>query len=251
MSRLRRLTRSWGSASAPLRPPGCARRRPRSRRGGDHRVEVELGDLRQLLAEHRESVEEVDERGRVGGRGPRKPPTRRPALPPSDQLLRVDVRERCDAEVRLADQLGEHAAGPEGHERSEDRILDDSCEQLRAAADHGLDDHGAADPLHGGRTSASSREIERHAARLRLVRAGLGRLHDDGEPELGGRCGAASSRSRPRARGRAGSRRSRVARAPRPASSQPSSPRASAPSRPVRAGEVDAVELRHRARPAA
>ena len=50
------------------------------------------------------------------------------------ELLRVDVGERRDPERGVADQLGEHAAGPEGDERAEDRILHDPGEQLGAAA---------------------------------------------------------------------------------------------------------------------
>ena len=65
-------------------------------------------------------MKELDQRTGVRAGAPRKPATRRPALP-CGELLRVDVRERRDPEVSVADQLGEDATGTEGDERAEDR----------------------------------------------------------------------------------------------------------------------------------
>ena len=69
----------------------------------------------------------------VGRRGAAEAGDEPAGLARADELLGVDVGERREPELRLADQLGEHAAGPEGDERAEDRILDDAGEQLGAA----------------------------------------------------------------------------------------------------------------------
>ena len=150
------------------------------------------------------------------GGAPRNPATSLPALPERDELVRVDVRERREPEVGVADQLGHHSAGPEGDERAEDRVLRDAREQLDAALDLRLHDHGAADALGRGADGLGVGEVERDAARLRLVRAGQGGLDDDGEAELG--CGAWPPRpASPRgARRRAGGRRRGAAGASRP-----------------------------------
>ena len=55
-------------------------------------------------------------------------------MPDVDELVRVDVRQRREPEVGVADQLGEHAARAEGDERAEDRVLRDAGEELDAAA---------------------------------------------------------------------------------------------------------------------
>jgi hypothetical protein len=41
-------------------------------------------------------------------------------------------------DLGFTDQLGEHAAGPECHERTEHGVLHDACQELREAADHRL-----------------------------------------------------------------------------------------------------------------
>ena len=99
---------------------------------------------------------------------PRKPATSLPGLAGQDELLGVVERERRDPELRLADQLGEDAAGAERDERAEDRILDDAGEQLGAAANHRLDEHRRADPL-GGR--AHRILVRRGRARCRRSRS--------------------------------------------------------------------------------
>ena len=63
---------------------------------------------------------------RVGGRLAPVPAHERACLALEHELSRVDVRERRDAEARLADQLREHAAGAEGDERAEDLVLHDA-----------------------------------------------------------------------------------------------------------------------------
>jgi hypothetical protein len=64
------------------------------------------------------------------GRGAAEAGDEASRLAAGDELLGVDVGERRDPEGRIADQLREDAAGAEGDERAEDRVLDDSCQQL-------------------------------------------------------------------------------------------------------------------------
>ena len=118
------------------------------------------------------------------GGAPRKPGDEPARLARVDELVRVDVGERRQAELRRADQLGEHAAGAERDERAEHRVLDGAGEQLRAAAHHRLDEQRCADPLCGRAHLRLVGEIERDPAGLRLVRAGGRALHDDREAQL-------------------------------------------------------------------
>ena len=76
------------------------------------------------------------------------------------ELVGVEVGQRREPEAGVADQLGECPTRPEGHERSEERILDDAGEQLGTAHEIRLDDDRAAHRLdciahlarhHGGR----------------------------------------------------------------------------------------------------
>ena len=102
-----------------------------------------------------------------------------------DERRGVDVRERGEPEAGLVDQLREHAARAEGDERAEDRVLDDPGEQLDAARDHRLHEHRPADARGGGANGVLVGQVERDAAGLGLVGAGLGGLDDDREAELG------------------------------------------------------------------
>ena len=92
---------------------------------------------------------------------PRNPATSLPALPDADELVRVDVGERREPEVGIADQLGHHASRAEGDERPEHRVLRDAGEQLDAALDLRLHDHGAADALGRGTHGLRVGEVER------------------------------------------------------------------------------------------
>ena len=65
-------------------------------RHADHGVEVELGNLGQVLGEPREALDEVDEGGRVGGRRAAVAADEPPGLAAEDQLLRLDVGEWRD-----------------------------------------------------------------------------------------------------------------------------------------------------------
>src|SRR5580765_1952729 len=114
--------------NAPVRPP-------------DHRIAVELCNLGEVLREPGEPEDDIRERwgvrrGRAAVAGDEPP-----RLAGRYECLGIGVRERRDAELSLADQLGEHAAGAEGDERAEHRILDDPGEQLGATAYHRLHEH--------------------------------------------------------------------------------------------------------------
>ena len=164
-------------------------------RKAENRVEVELGHRGQVLAERREPVDEVDERGRVGRLGAAEAADESPGLAGRDELLGVDVGQGRDPEARFADQLGEHAARAERDERAEDRILQEPGEQLGTAAEHRLHDDGESDPLGGRADGRLVLEVERDAAGLGLVSARGGRLDDGWKAELGGRLGPRPSAS--------------------------------------------------------
>ena len=57
-----------------------------------HRIEVELGDLGQVLGEEREAKEEVDERGLVGRRRASEAGDEPAGLAGADELFGVDGR---------------------------------------------------------------------------------------------------------------------------------------------------------------
>ena len=69
----------------------------------------------------------------IGRRGPAVARDELPGLALAEELVCVDVGQRCDAESGLADQLGKDAARAEGDERAERRVLDDAGEKLDAA----------------------------------------------------------------------------------------------------------------------
>ena len=143
-------------------------------------IEVELGELGEVVGELREPEEDVREGGRVGGGSAAEARDEPARLPRTDELVGVDVRQGREPEVRVADQLREHPAGAEGDERAEDGILRHSRQELDATRDHRLHDHGAADPLGGGRTASASARSRATPPRLRLVRPRRSRLHDAG-----------------------------------------------------------------------
>jgi hypothetical protein len=157
----------------------------------EHRVEVELGDGGKLLTSRARRVR-VEQRSAVGrGRAP-EAATRRPGLAAVDELGRVDVRQRGDPEDRLADQLGEDAAGTEGDERARRR----GPGRLRRAARRRPSAWAArsrASPiLWPPRRTASSSRGRARSRRLRLVGAGSCGLDDRGEAD------ARARRPRPR-----------------------------------------------------
>src|SRR5690348_830445 len=86
-------------------------------RAGEDRVEVELGDLREVRSQAPEPQHEVGERLVVGGRGTAEPGDEPARLRTVDEVERVAIGERREPEAGLADQLGERAAGAEGDER--------------------------------------------------------------------------------------------------------------------------------------
>ena len=115
---------------------------------------------------------------------PRKPRTSRPALPSSTSSS-ASTSVRGATRKPRRDQLREDASGRECHERAEQGILGDACEELGAAFDHRLHDHRRPDP--GGRCGDLGRvaEIESDSALLGLVGAGNSALDDHRVAELG------------------------------------------------------------------
>ena len=168
-------------------------------------------------ASRAEAVKHVGERSAIGRwrAAPAVDELRR--LAARDELVDVDLAERCEREPRRADQLGVHAARAERDERPEHRILDRAREQLDAARDVLLDEHRAADGLAGAPHRGLVAQVDVNAARLGLVRSGGGRLDDDREPELGGGCHCRARRRARTARRRAAGRRRSAARAARQA----------------------------------
>ena len=85
-------------------------------RKGQHRVRVELGNSRVILADPRQAADEIDKRGHVGRRRTPEALDKLPGLAGRDQLLSIDIGHRGDPEADVADQLGEDAARAEGDE---------------------------------------------------------------------------------------------------------------------------------------
>ena len=81
------------------------------------------------------------------------------------------VGQRRDPKPGLSDELREDAAGSEGDERTEDRILDDPRQQLRASPDHRLDENGRADAFDGGADGGLVAQVEGEPADVGLVRS--------------------------------------------------------------------------------
>ena len=181
---------------------------------------------------------------------PRKPADEPARLARADELVRVDVGQGREPEVRVADQLREHAAGAEGDERAEDGILRHAGEQLDAALDHRLHDHGAADPLGRGPHGFRVGEVECDAAASRSCAPRP-------QPSSRPRGSRAPRRLRPprpvssrTLRGRAEGRRPRGGVRVSAGSSQASSSCARAVAIDLRGrGVVDTVERARRCRP--
>jgi hypothetical protein len=155
-------------------------------RESDDGIQIKLRHLRQILAESGKAVEQFGQRCGVGRRSPAKATDELAGLPRHDELLGVDISERGNSETRVPDQLRENAAGPEGDQGPENGVLDNSGQKLDAARDHRLDENGPAYPARGLGDGSLIAEVERHAAALGLVRAGLRCFHDCREPELDG-----------------------------------------------------------------
>ena len=146
-------------------------------------------------------MEQFGQRAGSAGRSPAKATDELAGLPRHDELLGVDISERGDSETRVADQLRVDAAGPEGDEGPENRVLDDSGQELDAARDHRLDEHGPAYPARGLGDGILVTEVERDASALGLVRAGVRFLTTAGNPSSR-RPSAAPQGGRPIAPGR-------------------------------------------------
>src|SRR5215207_4109644 len=144
----------------------------------DHRVQVQLGDLGQILGEAGKPVEKADEGSHVGRRCSAEAAHKTSGLASENELFRVDVRDRREPEGGVADQLREDSARAEGNEGTENRVLDDAREQLGASAHHRLYEQRLPDPLGGGANLALISEVESDAALLGLVGSRGGGLED-------------------------------------------------------------------------
>ncbi len=154
----------------------------------NHRIEVELGELRKILSQSRKAMQKVGDCRDICRRRALVARNELAGLARVDELIRIYIGERRDPKAGLSDQLGQHATRAEGDQRPEGRVLDDAGEQLDAAFDHGLDEHGWADPGDCGSHRGLIDEPERDSAALSLVSSGCGGLDDDGEAEFEGRC---------------------------------------------------------------
>src|SRR3954452_15865165 len=66
----------------------------------EHRIEVEFGDLGHVLGQSCEPVDEIEQRSGVGRWSAAEAAHEPTGLAAEDELLRVDVGERRDAEAR-------------------------------------------------------------------------------------------------------------------------------------------------------
>ncbi len=145
-----------------------------------------LRTFRKLGEVDRELGKPVDERDeciRVGRRSTAVTPDEPAGLAALHELVRVEIGQRRDAEVRAADQLCEDAARPERDERAEHRVLHDAGEQLDAAGEHRLHEQGPSDALGCSANLFVGAEVQCDAAALGLVCAGKGHLEHDRTPE--------------------------------------------------------------------
>ena len=104
----------------------------------DHRVEVHLGDLGQVLRESRDAQQQLFERVDVEWRGAAVAEEQRRRAQRPHELGRVLGGERQDAERAVREQLGGHASRAEQQQRSEQRVLCDADDHLEPGRRHAL-----------------------------------------------------------------------------------------------------------------
>src|SRR5579859_5781251 len=124
--------------------PGVYHERPV--RPGDDRVEVEFGDLRQVVGQLRDPQQQVAQRTEVGGRLATVAAQQRRGADRSDEPVRVDVGQGREPGRVVGEHLrgfGVHAAEPEDHQRAEHVVVGYPDDQLGAVRDHRLDEHPA------------------------------------------------------------------------------------------------------------
>ena len=109
-------------------------------RAGDHGVEVELGDLRQVVGEPGYPEQDAAQRAQVGGGLAAVPEQRGYRADGVDQVVGVNAGERGQAGHVVTERLGGDTAQPEHHDGAEHRFLHYADDGL-VAGDHRLDEH--------------------------------------------------------------------------------------------------------------
>ena len=107
---------------------------------GDHRIAVELGDLRMGIDHRPHAQEERLDRPEVAARGAPVAVEQRKGLQRAQHLPGVEVGQRRDPHGDIVEQLGRPTAGPAGQHRTEAVIVDDAHDQLDSRGRHRLDD---------------------------------------------------------------------------------------------------------------
>jgi len=125
---------------------GVDRRRPVL--GREDRVEVDLGDLREVGDELGDRLDDVRQALDVHARAAADAVEDLRGADAVDHLERGLARDRREAERHVAQDLDEDAAEAERHDRAERRVLDRADEHLGALRQHLLDLH-AGDPRVG------------------------------------------------------------------------------------------------------
>ena len=134
--------------TATTRPRCGTVRRPGPDRGRrDHRVEVELSDLRHGGGERPHPQQQVLEGGHVDRRTAAVTREQRSGLRRADQLGGVDIGHRDDLERSVGEQLGRGAAETEHHDRAEQVVAHDADDRFDSGFSHRLE-HRAAHPGH-------------------------------------------------------------------------------------------------------
>ncbi len=107
---------------------------------GNHRVAVELGDLRVGGGERGHPLDDVLHRSGVGERCAAESVKEGERAQLAQHGGRFAWTDRGQANLHVADQLRGRAAGADGDQRSEARITDHTDDQLRAGGRHPLNE---------------------------------------------------------------------------------------------------------------
>ena len=173
-------TCSESAVYQPLSRCSCSRASTRTRAStatqpvgaGDDRVQVELGDLGQVVREPAEPEEQVDERARVGGR--RAAEAARRAGRPSRSCTSSSASTSVSGASRKPASPISSASTPPGPNATSGPKTGSWTTPASSSAppvEERLHDHRRADPLDRRRAPALVAEVERDAADLGLVDA--------------------------------------------------------------------------------